>query len=94
MRIGFEWDPAKAIKNLAKHGVSFDEAATVFDDTLSRTIDDVDHSGDEARFITMGMSNSGNLLVVCHCDRPTAIRIISCWPAEPAERRWYESDPD
>lgn len=94
MRIGFEWDSAKARSNLEKHGVSFDEACTVFDDPLSQTIYDPDHSAEESRFITMGMSRSGSLLVVCHCDRAAAIRIFSSRHAEPTERRRYESDPD
>lgn len=92
MAIGFEWNHHKAQNNLRKHHVSFDEAATVFDDPLSRTGEDPDHSIEEFRFVTMGHSNRGNLLVVCHCDRGANIRIISARLANVAERRSYESD--
>jgi uncharacterized DUF497 family protein len=87
---GFEWDPAKAESNFSKHGVSFEQAATVFDDPLSRTIPDPEHSEDEERFLTMGQSESGVLLVVCHCDRRGRVRIINARPAEKSERRDYE----
>jgi hypothetical protein len=90
MLIGFEWDPAKAKANVRKHGVSFDEACTSFDDPLSQTIDDPDHSEDESRFITLGRSKPGNLLVVCHCDRTDNIRIITARPANRRERKQYE----
>lgn len=63
---GFEWDDAKAIENSRKHHVSFDEAASVFDDPLLITIEDSDHSGEELRFLTIGWSTAGRLLVVCH----------------------------
>jgi uncharacterized protein len=88
----FEWDPAKAVGNLAKHGVSFAEAATVFRDPLSATAPDPDHSLDEERFITFGVSTSGRLLVVAHADRNDTIRIISARPATPGERTIYEED--
>lgn len=91
MLLGFEWDSEKASSNLRKHGVSFEEACTVFDDPLSRTIDDPDHSIEEARFITMGLSNRRNVIVVCHCDRETNIRIFSARSADSGERRHYES---
>lgn len=94
MLLGFEWDPAKASANLQKHGVSFDEACTVFSDPLSRTIDDPDHSIEEARFITIGLSDDRNLIVVCHCDRDTNIRIFSARAAEGDERRDYESNSE
>jgi len=90
MLIGFEWDPAKAKTNVRKHGVSFDEACTAFDDPLSRTMDDPDHSEDESRFITLGLSKRANLLVVCHCDRAGNIRIIGARPATRRERKQYE----
>jgi uncharacterized DUF497 family protein len=90
MLIGFEWDPAKAKANFGKHGVAFDEACTSFHDPLSRTIDDPDHSEDEPRFITLGRSQQGALLVVCHCDRTDKIRIISARPATRRERKQYE----
>jgi uncharacterized DUF497 family protein len=60
----FEWDPAKAARNLAKHGVSFHEAATIFGDSLARTFSDCDHSNEENRFITFGLSSEARLLVV------------------------------
>ena len=86
----FEWDTAKAAKNPAKHGVSFEEAATVFRDTLSATGADPDHSVGEERFITFGVSTSGRLLVVAHTERGDTIRIISARPATPGERKIYE----
>ncbi len=86
----FEWDPAKAAENLAKHGVSFEEAATVFRDTLSVTGEDPDHSVDEERFVIFGVSTSGRLLVVAHTERGDTIRIISARPATPGERKIYE----
>jgi hypothetical protein len=86
----FEWDTAKAAENLAKHGVSFEEAATVFRDTLSATGADPDHSFGEERFITFGISTSGRLLVVAHTERGGTIRIISARPATPGERKIYE----
>ena len=86
----FEWDTAKAAENLAKHGVSFEEAATVFRDTISATGADPDHSVGEERFITFGVSTSGRLLVVAHTDRGDTIRIISARPATRGERKIYE----
>lgn len=86
----FEWDPRKAAENLAKHGVSFEEAATVFRDALSATGSDPDHSVEEERFITFGMSASGRLLAVAHTDRDDTIRIISARPVTSGERKIYE----
>ena len=86
----FEWDPAKAAENLAKHGVSFEEAATVFRDALSATGSDPDHSFGEERFITFGVSTGGRLLVIAHTERGDTIRIISARPATPGERKIYE----
>jgi uncharacterized DUF497 family protein len=86
----FEWDPAKASETLAKHGVSFEEAATVFRDALSQTGQDPDHSVGEERFITFGLSTSGRLLVVAHTERGDTIRIISARLATPSERTIYE----
>ena len=86
----FEWNALKAIANLRKHGVSFDEAATVFLDPLSATGDDPDHSLDERRFVTFGMSSSGRLLVVAHAQHEDAIRIITARIATRAERKLYE----
>jgi len=77
MALEFEWDPAKAEPNLKEHGVSFDEATTVFRDTLSITIADPDHSDSEDRFIDIGMSHREQLLVVSYTERKDKIRIIS-----------------
>jgi len=86
----FEWDTKKATANLRKHGVSFDEAATVFYDDLSLTGDDPDHSDDEERQITFGVSGAGRLLVVSHTERGNRIRIISARPTTRSERKLYE----
>jgi len=88
--MGFEWDAEKAASNLAKHGVSFDEAATVFGDPLAMTYFDPDHSDDEDRFLTFGLSTNGNVLVVSHTDRGEQTRIISARRATRSERRSYE----
>ncbi len=77
--------------NLAKHGVSFDEAATAFGDPLASTIPDPDHSRTEARFVTVGLSSSQRLLVVCHTDRKRRTRLISAREATRHERRQYEA---
>jgi uncharacterized DUF497 family protein len=87
----FEWDREKAKKNLRKHKVSFDEAMTVFYDTLSATFDDPDHSINEERFITIGYSSHGRLLVVSHAERGQTIRIISARSATAHERKRHES---
>ena len=86
----FEWDPAKALLNEHKHGVMFDEASTVFGDVLSVSGRDIAHSLGENRFVTVGMSSQGRVLVVCHTDRRGMIRIISARPAIRKERRIYE----
>ena len=86
----FEWDVRKAAANLRKHKVSFTEAVSVFYDPLSATGDDPDHSIDERRFVTFGISASGRLLAVSHSDRDDAIRIISARPVTPVERSIYE----
>jgi uncharacterized protein len=86
----FEWDPKKAASNLRKHGVSFEEAATVFEDDLSLTGDDPDHSVDEPRQVTFGISSAGHLLVVLHTERGERIRIISARTVTGPERRIYE----
>lgn len=90
MALEFEWDPAKAEANLKEHGVSFDEATTVFRDTLSITISDPDHSDSEDRFIDIGMSYRMQLLVVSYTERQDKIRIISARRATRAERKSYE----
>ena len=86
----FEWDPGKAAENLATYGVSFEEAATVFRDILSATGADPDHSFEEERFVTFGISTGGRLLAIAHTDRNDTIRIISARPATPTERKIYE----
>ena len=91
MGIQFEWDPAKAESNRRKHGVSFPEATTIFGDPLSLTVVDPDHSTDEDRFLTIGVSYQARLLVVSHSDSGETIRIISARRARPSERRDYES---
>jgi uncharacterized DUF497 family protein len=88
--VRFEWNALKAAANLRRHGVSFDEASTVFFDPLSATGDDPDHSLDERRFVTFGMSSSGRLLVVAHAEHDDAIRIITARLATRAERKLYE----
>ncbi len=87
----FEWDPSKSIANRRKHGITFEEARTVFYDEHARLIDDPDHSGDEDRFILLGVSASLRLLVVCHCYRSagSVIRLISARKATKAEARFY-----
>ena len=87
----FEWDPAKALRNLAKHGVSFDEASTVFGDPLAGTISDPQRSADEERLVTIGYSDRGPLIVVVHVERDSRTRIISARRATRRERRRYES---
>ena len=86
----YEWGRVKAANNLAKHGVSFDEAATVFRDVLCQTGRDPDHSIGEERFVTFGLSARGRLLVVAHTEHGDTIRIISARLATAAERIIYE----
>ena len=90
MALEFEWDPAKARANLRKHAVSFEEAATVFGDPLSVTIGDPLHSTGEQRFIIVGRSRQGRIIVVVHVDRGHRVRIISARLATRRERRKYE----
>lgn len=85
-----EWDPEKAASNYTKHGVDFHEAGSVLDDPLSTTFPDPDHSLDEQRYLTIGSSLSGRILVVAHTDRGEAVRLISARQATPSERRFYE----
>jgi len=87
----FEWDREKARGDLRKHGVSFDEAVTIFYDPLSATFDDPDHSTGEQRFITVGHSSRGRLLVASHTERGGAVRIISARVATAGERKRHES---
>jgi uncharacterized DUF497 family protein len=86
----FEWDPAKAAANLKKHGGSFGEAATVFGDTLSVTASDPDHSIEEDRYITVGMSDRSRLLMVAYAERGDRVRIISARELTRTEREAYE----
>jgi len=86
----FEWDSKKAKRNLRKHKVSFEEAATVFGDPLSLTIEDPLHSENEERFVIIGESNKRRLVVVVHTERGDKIRIISARLATPHERHDYE----
>jgi uncharacterized DUF497 family protein len=87
----FEWDPTKAAANERKHGVTFEEAQSVFADERARLIDEPDHSEDEDRFILLGISSSLRVLVVVHCYRAddNIIRIISARKATREERRFY-----
>jgi uncharacterized DUF497 family protein len=86
----FEWDPGKAAGNLRKHKISFQEAASVFGDSLGVTVPDPDHSVGENRFITVGLSNRGRLLMVAHAERRQRVRIISARALSRGERRAYE----
>ena len=90
----FEWDPKKAATNLRRHGVSFEDAQTVFADENAKLIDDPDHSEEEDRFVLLGLSSSLRLLVVCHCYRSqgNVIRIISARKANSREARYYENN--
>jgi uncharacterized protein len=85
-----EWDPRKAAANLRKHGVSFHEAGSVLGDPLSTTYPDPEHSLDELRYITVGSSAAGRILVVAHTDRADTVRLISARRATSRERRFYE----
>jgi uncharacterized DUF497 family protein len=90
--ITFEWDEPKAKANAKKHGVSFDEAKSVFYDTNARLIPDPDHSDDEDRFVLLGMSEQLRIFVVCHCyrDDDLIIRLISARKATRHEQKLYE----
>jgi hypothetical protein len=83
------WDPNKAAKNLRKHRVAFEEAATVFDDPVFVTVVDDEHSVDEERYITLGMSTQRRLLIVAHTERDGRIRIISAREATKKEEQFY-----
>jgi len=93
--VRFEWDADKAASNLAKHGVSFDEASTVFGDRLATTVSDADRSANEERSLTTGRSTQGKILIIWHADRrengEEVVRIIGARRATPWERRTYES---
>ena len=93
--LSFEWDPKKNSGNIAKHGVSFEEAQTVFTDQHARLLADPEHSDDEDRFILLGTSIHSRLLVICHCERSAdTIRLISARKADKQERRIYEEFRD
>jgi uncharacterized protein len=87
----FDWDERKAAANAKKHGVSFEEAKSVFLDERAKLINDPDHSEDEERFVLMGISSTLRLLVVCHCyrDAGNVIRIISARKANASESKFY-----
>lgn len=90
MPIRFEWDARKSRGNIDKHGISFEEATTVFSDALSRTIPDPDHSDDEERSVTVGLSHRQRLLVVVHIDDGETVRVISARAATRNEREEHE----
>jgi uncharacterized DUF497 family protein len=90
--IEFEWDPEKAIVNIRKHGVTFREAAMVFNDTLAITYYDDAHSDYEPRFVTLGISDKGRVLVVCHTLIGEAIRLITARKATRHETNFYEKE--
>ena len=86
----FEWDAKKAAANCKNHGISFEDASTVFGDPLAATIQDPVHSTDETRFVTIGMSAAQQLIVVVHTDRADRVRLISARSATRAEKKKYE----
>jgi uncharacterized DUF497 family protein len=86
----FEWDPKKAESNARKHGVTFDEASTVFGDPLGLLMPDPDHSSDEQRYVVLGMSNRRRVVVVAFAERPPRTRLISARRATRHEQRRYE----
>jgi uncharacterized protein len=90
--VRFEWDADKADSNLTKHGVSFDEACSVFGDPLATTVSDAKHSVGEERFLTTGMSSQQRVVIVWHTDQGELVRIIGARQATPQERRTYESE--
>ena len=92
--INFEWDEAKAVANLKKHQVSFDEAKSIFFDEFGVQFFDDEHSSEEERFLMLGMSSGAKLLIVCHCERDhgAAIRIISARKATKRESAFYRGE--
>ena len=88
----FEWDSKKAVRNLHKHGVSFEEAATVFDDPLAAYYEDPDHSITERRYLTIGKSANGRLIHIAFADRAQRIRIVQARKLTKNERRQYEEE--
>lgn len=90
MKPNYEWDPQKAARNIQKHEVSFDEASSVFDDPFFITVLDEEHSSDEERYITVGLSDKNRLLLVAHAERNNRIRIISARRATKNEEKFYQ----
>lgn len=90
MTLYFEWDTNKARNNLQKHQVSFDEASTIFDDPQFITFLDEEHSTEEDRYITIGLSNKNRLIIVAHTERNGNIRIISAREATKNEEKFYQ----
>jgi len=89
--VQFEWNAEKAQRNFVKHGVSFDEAVTVFSDPLAVTIHDPDHSDQEQRFLTTGLSKRRRSIIVAHTDREGRVRLFSAREVTARERSQYES---
>lgn len=89
--MNFTWSVRKAINNLKKHGISFEEAASVFYDPLSITFHDSDHSYDECRYIIIGLSKNNRLVIVAHTDNGDTLRIISARTLDKSERYLYEN---
>lgn len=89
----FEWEAEKDQQNQVKHGVSFEEASTVFGDPFALTINDPDHSWEQQRFLTTGYTSGQRLVIVSHVDREERIRLISARGVTTAERRNYEEEP-
>ena len=87
----FEWDKEKAVSNLEKHGVTFEEAVTVFFDPLAATFDDPGHSSGEQRLLTIGYSSRDRLILVCHTERGDSVRLIGARVATRGEKRRHES---
>ena len=90
MALTFEWDENKSDRNLKKHGVDFEEAKTIFNDPFAITIDDPDHSVEEDRYVDIGLSSKGRMLVVWYTERNDNIRIIGSRKAARSERKIYE----
>jgi hypothetical protein len=90
MKLTFEWDEVKSKVNLQKHKVSFEEGKTIFNDPFLFTFPDDVHSSNEDRFINIGLSSNGLILVLTHTERQDKIRIISCRKATARERKFYE----
>ena len=91
MALTFEWDDEKSNRNIHKHGVTFEEAKTVFNDPFAINVDDPDHSLEEERALNIGYSSQGRMLVVWYTERNENIRIIGCRQATKAERKTYEN---